>query len=127
MLGWDVGTFEFLSESITAEGFTSLAKLKMRTGGSTGHIGKTHCHKTENGGLAWSMGQGKPMPRLPVKFRYRSPVVFELHVAGKRSAAAYAVIWLQHLIDNNATELDLPIWTTKMGPRLTQNYGEARL
>jgi hypothetical protein len=60
--------------------------------------------------------------RLPVKFRYRSPVVFEFHVVGKRGASAYAVIWLQHLTDNEETPIDIPIWTTKWGNRLTQNY-----
>lgn len=59
---------------------------------------------------------------LPVKFRYRSPVVFEFHPVGKRLAAAYAVIWLQHLVDNEPIDIDIPIWTTKMGFRLTQNY-----
>jgi hypothetical protein len=60
--------------------------------------------------------------RLPVKFRYRSPVVFEFHVAGKRGASAYAQIWLQHLTDNEEIPIDIPIWTTKHGNRLTQNY-----
>lgn len=66
--------------------------------------------------------EGKNNVRLPVKFRYRSPVVFELHVTGKRGAAAYAVIWLHHLVDNTAVDINIPIWTTKNGARLTQNY-----
>lgn len=60
--------------------------------------------------------------RLPVKFRYRSPVIFEFHVAGKRGAAAYSMIWLHHLVDNTVTDINIPIWTTKNGSRLTQNY-----
>jgi hypothetical protein len=68
-----------------------------------------------------SASSGKQV-RLPVKFRYRSPVVFEFHVAGKRGASAYAQIWLQHLTDNEETPIDIPIWTTKYGNRLTQNY-----
>jgi hypothetical protein len=59
---------------------------------------------------------------MPVKHRYRSPVVFEFHNQGKRGAAAYAILWLQHLVDNEETDIDLPIWTTKSGARLTQNY-----
>jgi hypothetical protein len=35
---------------------------------------------------------------------------------------AYAQIWLQHLTDNEEIPIDIPIWTTKMGNRLTQNY-----
>jgi hypothetical protein len=57
-----------------------------------------------------------------VKHRYRSPVVFEFHAPGKRGAVAYAILWLQHLADNEDTDIDLPIWTTKKGARLTQNY-----
>jgi hypothetical protein len=48
--------------------------------------------------------------------------VFEFHTQGKRGAVAYAVYWLQHLVDNEETDIDVPIWTTKMGDRLTQNY-----
>jgi hypothetical protein len=59
---------------------------------------------------------------MPVKHRYRSPVVFEFHNPGKRGPAAYAVLWLQHLVDNEETDIDIPIWTTKSGARLTQNY-----
>ena len=65
---------------------------------------------------------GKNDVRLPVKFRYRSPVIFEFHTTGKRGAAAYAVIWLHHLVDNEPTPIDIPIWTTKNSQRLLQNY-----
>ncbi|KAI9874865.1 MAG: hypothetical protein M1823_007594, partial [Watsoniomyces obsoletus] len=60
--------------------------------------------------------------RLPVKYRYRSPVIFEFHVTGKRGAAAYASLWLQHLTDNEEVPIDIPIWKTKNGNRLVQNY-----
>lgn len=124
MLGWDVGTFEFLSDRILATGWAKNAKIKMRTGGSVGKVPRSQCHKTEEGdGVYWDIAasEGKSV-RLPVKHRYRSPIVFEFHVTGKRGAAAYATIWLQHLIDNEETPLDIPIWTTKMGNRLVQNY-----
>ena len=124
MLGWDVGTFEFLSDRILATGWAKNAKIKLRTGGSVGKIPRTQCHKTDEGdGVYWDIAAsaGKQV-RLPVKHRYRSPVVFEFHVTGKRGAAAYATIWLHHLIDNEETPLDIPIWTTKLGARLVQNY-----
>lgn len=125
MLGWDVGTFEFKSDRILALNYHANAKLKMRTGGSTGKIGRTQCHKLPEGdGMYWDIvnKDGKSSVRLPVKYRYRSPVVFEFHVSGKRSAAAYAVIWLHHLVDNTQTDINIPIWTTANGARLTQNY-----
>ncbi|KAJ6161139.1 C2 membrane targeting protein [Penicillium chermesinum] len=123
MLGWDVGTFEFISDKIEAKGYGRVAKIKTRTGGSTGKIprakgrldGRDAIYDTSDENLRDGL-------RLPVKYRYRSPVVFEFHNQGKRGAAAYAVLWLQHLVDNEDTDIDLPIWTTKMGARLTQNY-----
>lgn len=125
MLGWDIGTFEFTSNNILALDYNSHAKLKLRTGGSVGKIGKTQCRSLAEGdGMFWDIAKkdGKNNVRLPVKFRYRSPVVFEFHTAGKRSAAAYAIIWLHHLVDNKETDINIPIWTTKYGARLTQNY-----
>ena len=125
MLGWDVGTFEFTSNRILATGYHNNAKLKMRTGGSIGQIGRTQCRSLPEGdGLFWDIAKkdGKNNVRLPVKFRYRSPVVFEFHNSGKRGAAAYSMIWLHHLADNTPVDINIPIWTTKNGSRLTQNY-----
>lgn len=125
MLGWDVGTFEFTSEKILATGYSSHTKLKMRTGGSTGSIGRAHCEKTEEGdGIFWDISKkdGKNNVRLPVKHRYRSPIIFEFHTKGKRKADAYAVVWLHHLEDNKEEGINIPIWKTDKGMRLTQNY-----
>lgn len=123
MLGWEVGTFEFLSDRVLATGYTTPAKLKLRTGGSTGNISKSQCQTLEEGdGLFWDISQNKSPIKLPVKFRYRSPVVFELHLPSKRGAVAYAIIWLHHLIDNEPTDINIPIWWTSNGNRLTQNY-----
>ena len=56
MLGWEVGTFEFLSDRIIALGYSSSAKLKLRTGGSTGKISRTSCHKfDEKDGIYWDI------------------------------------------------------------------------
>ncbi|KAI9753804.1 MAG: hypothetical protein M4579_004985 [Chaenotheca gracillima] len=125
MLGWDVGTFEFTSERLLAVGYNAHAKLKFRTGGSSGSIPRTQAKKTPEGdGTYWDIAKhdGKFAVRLPVKYRYRSPVVIEFHVAGKRHADAYAVIWLQHLTDNQEENINIPIWKTKHAARLTQNY-----
>ena len=125
MLGWDVGSFEFVSDRILAAGYKHAAKLKLRTGGSTGKIGRTGAHKLDEGdGYYWDLqaNNGKYNVRMPVKHRYRSPIVFEFHIANKRKADAYAVVWLQHFIDNEDTDIDIPIWTTSAPPRLIQNY-----
>ncbi|CAI7665577.1 unnamed protein product [Penicillium pancosmium] len=123
MLGWDVGTFEFVADKVIAKGLGRQSKIKLRTGGSVGKIGRRAC-KLEGNDVVYDTSDEsyRDSLRLPVKHRYRSPVVFEFHTQGKRSATAYAILWLQHLVDNEDTDIDIPIWTTKSGPRLTQNY-----
>ncbi|KAB8288184.1 hypothetical protein EYC80_010189 [Monilinia laxa] len=124
-LGWDVGTFEFTSDKIVATGYANNSKLKLRTGGSVGKINRTQCQKLEEGnGVFWDLAkkEGKNNVRLPVKYRYRSPIVFEFHVTGKRGADAYAVVWLHELEDNKEEDINIPIWKTDKGMRLAQNY-----
>lgn len=125
MLGWDVGTFEFHSDRILAVGYNHAAKLKLRTGGSSGKIGRSGAQKLSEGdGYFWDLkaSDGKYNLRLPVKHRYRSPIVFEFHVANKRKADAYAVVWLQHFIDNEDADINIPIWKTSAPRRIVQNY-----
>lgn len=131
LLGWDVGTFEFTSERILATGYDKNAKIKLRTGGSVGVISSQQCNKLEDGnGVYWTTNHGEehsnnPTVRLPVKYRYRSPIVFEFHTQGKRKADTYAVIWLRHFIDNEEMPINIPIWRcdkASTAARITQNY-----
>jgi hypothetical protein len=125
LLGWDVGTFEFSSKRILVTGYNHTPKLKLRTGGSVGKIPRTAAKKLDEGdGYYFDLTEndGKHNVRLPVKYRYRSPIVFEFHIANKRKPDAYAVIWLQHFIDNEDLDVNIPIWTTAHPARLTQNY-----
>ncbi|KAL4953787.1 hypothetical protein BDW69DRAFT_164491 [Aspergillus filifer] len=119
MLGWDVGTFKFLSDNLTAQGLNQKAKIRVRTGGSSGKISRHVC--TVNGDSA-SFDLSQLALRLPVKHRYRSPIVFEFISQGKHNVTGYSCLWLQHLVDNKDTPIDIPIWYTKNGKRLTQNY-----
>ncbi|TVY49638.1 Meiotically up-regulated protein 190 protein [Lachnellula occidentalis] len=124
-LGWDVGTFEFTSSKILATGYSANSKLKMRTGGSSSKISRVHCKKTDEGdGVFWDVANNdsKHSVRLPVRYRYRSPIIFEFHTANKHGADAYAVIWLHHFVDNEEQYVSIPIWKTHKGMRLTQNY-----
>lgn len=130
-LGWDVGTFMFMSDKLEAKSYDHHARIKLRTGGSIGKISRTSCHKLEDGnGYYWDLAhnrkkdeslQGRKM-RLPVKHRYRSPVVFEFHIANHRKPDAYAVLWLNTLIDNEPVDVDIPIYRTAAPARLVQNY-----
>ncbi|KAF2114656.1 hypothetical protein BDV96DRAFT_577172 [Lophiotrema nucula] len=125
VIGWDVGTFEFRSERVLAVGYNHSAKIKLRTGGSTGKISRTDAKKLDEGdGYYWDLTEknGKNNVRLPVKYRYRSPIVFEFHLPNKRKADAYATIWLQHFVDNEDQDINIPIWQTSSPARITQNY-----
>ncbi|PYH87427.1 C2 domain protein [Aspergillus ellipticus CBS 707.79] len=127
LLGWDVGTFEFTSDKITIQNFNQRSKIRLRTGGSSGKITRHICSVDgENMTYDLSDESLRRSIRLPVKHRYRSPVVFEFHPQGHHHhhhhPTAYAVYWLQHIPDNEETPIDIPIWATKNGKRLTQNY-----
>lgn len=123
MLGWDVGTFEFACDKIVAKGYGRQSKIKLRTGGSVGKINRHVCNvQGSDAVFDTSNEEFRDSLRMPVKHRYRSPIVFEFRNPGKRAVAAYATLWLQHLVDNEYQDIDIPIWTTKAGARLTQNY-----
>ncbi|PSR93695.1 hypothetical protein BD289DRAFT_175564 [Coniella lustricola] len=134
----EIGTFEFLSDTMTATNYDASArtKLKLRTGGSSAQVKKEKCSKLEDGTLSWDLTDtsaqkdgdaagatpGTTRVRLPVRFRYRSPVFIEFHHSGKRHADAYASLWLQDLVDLEEKEFDIPIWRCDNGLRLSQNY-----
>ncbi|ROW17113.1 hypothetical protein VPNG_01189 [Cytospora leucostoma] len=130
----DVGTFEFLSDTVTAVNYngSSRTRLKLRTGGSSATVKGESCSKTEDGNLVWDVTETKkkddtsPGPpkriRLPVRYRYRSPVFIEFHSAGRRHTDTFASIWLQDLVDLEEKNFDIPIWRCDNGLRLSQNY-----
>jgi hypothetical protein len=126
-LGWDIGTFEFLSEKITAVNYdqSPKVKLRLRTGGSSAIVGKELCSKLEQGnGIEWNFdgGNGHEKVRLPIRFRYRSPIFFEFYPSGKRHADTFAAFWLQELVDLEEKDFDIPIWKCNNGLRLSQNF-----
>jgi len=122
LLGWDVGTFEFTSDSIVATGVDSAEfgsmKLKLRTGGSTGQIGRSKA-KAIKDGVEWPcIGL-----RLPVRNRYMSPVVFEFRSRGvKNNAGTYALVWLPTIVDNETIDFKLPIYKAENYKRIIQNF-----
>ncbi|KAI8634056.1 C2 domain-containing protein [Xylariaceae sp. FL1651] len=125
-LGWDVGTFEFLSDNLSST-FTGSGKgkikLKMRTGGSSATIKREQC-TAEADSVHWDISgiTNHPRPRLPVRYRYRSPVFIEFHLPGKRHPEHFAAVWLSELVDNEEQEFDIPVWRCDKPTRLSQNY-----
>ncbi|KAI0161343.1 C2 domain-containing protein [Xylariaceae sp. FL1272] len=126
-LGWDVGTFEFLSDKITST-FTAQGKgkikLKMRTGGSSATIKREACTVQGDDSVSWAINgiANNPRPRLPVRYRYRSPIFVELHLSGHRHVNHFAALWLLELVDNEEQDFDIPIWECDNSTRLSQNY-----
>ncbi|SPQ27673.1 dd72ee82-fbca-4bc3-8468-06269e0ff8fc [Thermothielavioides terrestris] len=134
----EIGTFEFLSDAITASGYcpTQRTKLRLRTGGSSATVKSDVCRKTDDGtGLTWDISgssasssepSGKHKStriRLPVRYRYRSPVFFEFRPAGRRRKPdTFASVWLQDVPDAEERDFDIPIWRCNNGTRLSQNY-----
>ena len=122
-LGWDIGTFEFISNSITTTSYapSSKMKLRFRTGGSSGSLEKKFSSE-EAGRMIFDIsGEGGSQKiRLPVRHRYSSPIFIEFHSG--RKADAYAVFWLQELVDGEESDFDLPVWKCNNSLRLSQNY-----
>jgi hypothetical protein len=129
----EIGTFEFTSDALTTSGYcpSERTKLKLRTGGSSASVKPDVCRKTEDGtGLTWDISGNETSKRhrstrirLPVRFRYRSPIFFEFHPSGKRRKTdTFASLWLQDVPDAEEKDFDLPIWRCDNGMRLSQNY-----
>lgn len=124
-LGWDIGTFEFLSSFITTTGYAPghKVKLRLRTGGSSASVKRQFCTQ-EGNGLKFDISgdEHDRKLRLPVRHRYSSPIFFEFHTAGHRSADAFASLWLLELVDGEERDFDLPIFKCDNSVRLAQNY-----
>jgi hypothetical protein len=124
----EIGTFEFLSDHISTVNFApkSKMKIKMRTGGSSAAVSSQICTRSEIGnGLSWDISgrtEKTEKVRLPVRYRYRSPIFFELYGAGKRHTDTYASLWLQDVPDGQEIDFDIPIWRCDNPMRLSQNY-----
>ncbi|KAF4981572.1 hypothetical protein FZEAL_2638 [Fusarium zealandicum] len=124
-LGWDIGTFEFLSNNIITTNYApgSHAKIRFRTGGSSASI-KKQASSREGDGFKFDISgeNGTERIRLPVRHRYSSPIFIEFTLSGKRSPDAYASLWLLELVDGEVKDFDVPIWKCNNSMRLSQNY-----
>lgn len=139
----EIGTFEFLSDTITTAGYCPRGhtKLRLRTGGSSADVKSTR--KSPDGtGIEWditsppSKSESEPHSnetatntrrlRLPVRYRYRSPVFFELRPSPspkfRKADGVFASLWLQDIPDNVEQDFDIPIWQCDNPTRLSQNY-----
>jgi len=121
LLGWDVGSIEIMKDRMAMSGRAQQELAKCRLGFET-DVGKAKVPRSWIVDGGWDLGGH--VVRLPVRQRYGSSFVVEFHAKLQRKPVAYSVFWLNDIIDNETTDLRLPIWKTKDALQLTQNYME---
>ncbi|CAM1504364.1 Fc.00g019550.m01.CDS01 [Cosmosporella sp. VM-42] len=107
LLGWQYGTVE-VQPVITIPNCPQnlkSAKLKLRT-----NIGSGKMYPQQEGDM-WSAKQGKSLT-LAVQSRYNSCLSIALREKGLlgTDTAAFGVIWLKNLVDEEEMELEVPVW-----------------
>lgn len=115
--GWDYGTLEIRGAVKAARTGEKLpekllkSRMKIRT-----DLGKTKMYPNADGSQAWT--QSKRSNRegdsafLPVRRRYASALVLEFRESsiGPDKSPAFAVLWLQELVDEESTTKTLKVW-----------------
>lgn len=121
LLGWGIGTFSFVSHTIKTTGLSQASKMKIWTSGHSFTIHRSSGEHTSGSSNDTGLSFGVPIENdqpaihIPINYRYRSAIVLEAH-------GHYAILWLQDYGDNHNVDVDIPLWKTKNGRRLTQNY-----
>lgn len=133
LLGWDLGSFEVLGNSIQVEkdidGLLSASRITIHTDVGKQSISRKWIEKSANG-TSWnllSVPEGgtslqKRRILIPVRYRYQAPIKFEFFNRSSRKPVAYAIYWLCDIVDNAETVLTLPVYKTPMPKQMTQNY-----
>ncbi|KAK4542102.1 hypothetical protein LTR36_007133 [Oleoguttula mirabilis] len=105
-LGWKYGTLEVQSDVSAADVPKELQQMKLRFHTDLGYA-KMYPNKDES----WASRKQKSL-RLPVKKRYGSclSLQFRHHGLVKDKTAAFAVLWLRAIPDEQEQELTLPVW-----------------
>ncbi|KAG9114914.1 hypothetical protein FRC07_007586 [Ceratobasidium sp. 392] len=125
MLGWDTGTVEILSDVIVTPEHNAHGnlparptKLTISTTDSTEHI-PAKSASLADGRHSYTVD----MLRLPVYSRYNSSCVFEFGGGGVMGGApdAIAVLWLKDIVDDEETEIRVPVVVGKDLKQLRQN------
>ncbi|CAE6349629.1 unnamed protein product [Rhizoctonia solani] len=125
MLGWDTGTVELLSDiTITPEPNANgripskPTKLRVSTTDST-EILSPKSATLSDGVVSYNLDK----LRLPVYSRYASSCVFEFGGGGIMGGApdAIAVLWLKDLVDEEETDIRIPVVIGKDLRQLRQN------
>lgn len=110
ILGWDYGTVEISSPISSAELAPDLRKLrlKIRTALARGKMRNIEANEILT---KWASKDQKSI-HLGVRKRHCSCVVVEFRkdMIGSDKTAAFAVLWLKDISDNENVKLKLPVW-----------------
>ncbi|EEB09232.1 C2 domain-containing protein [Schizosaccharomyces japonicus yFS275] len=121
LYGWNIGTFVF--ESPTIEGVSddissiSYSQLRFYVGSFKGKAKLDHDSSSEN--CRWTVGQR--YLKVPVRQRFKTPVSFELRSGVGNRSKIYGIFWLMTLLDNESSEIEVPLFTVKDPRRILQN------
>ena len=109
-IGWDYGTIEISPTISTADVPGDLKDLKVKWHSNI-TSGKMYPHKEDS---TWQTRKGRPL-YLPVHRRYATCLSLRLKRNGrllsKDKTAAFAVLWLRDIADDDQKEITLPIYT----------------
>lgn len=107
LLGWQYGTVEVQPTATVIDCPDNLesAKLKFRTNLSSGKM------YTDKDSQTWKTKKGNRL-RLAVQNRYSSCLSVALRHKGLlgTDTAAFGVVWLKDLIDEEEMDLEIPVW-----------------
>lgn len=109
-LGWDVGTLEILECKSPSDKISPLLHdLRLMARTSVGH-GKMYRDETVTEQVCWRGKKGRIL-RLAVQHRYRYCLIIEFRKKrlGMDTTPAFAVLWLQDIIDELENTIHLPI------------------
>ncbi|KAF8578018.1 hypothetical protein K439DRAFT_1363416 [Ramaria rubella] len=124
-LGWDTATAMILApismsiNSDEADFRRQMKKLTISTTDSRERI-PSSVGVVEDGAVLWKIDQ----LRLPVYNRYSSSLTFEIgggSIPGSRNPDALAILWLQELVDDQETDVEIPVVVGKDLRQLRQN------
>ncbi|KIO34237.1 hypothetical protein M407DRAFT_3653 [Tulasnella calospora MUT 4182] len=127
-LGWDTATVEInkpltlsIQDKSKAGWLTKGTNIVVSTTDSTDHVSKAQVAvDSATGKLTWEFDQ----LRLPVYTRYASSVYFEFGTGGlfDRKPDAIAVLWLNDVVDDQETMVEIPVVVGKDLKQLRQNF-----
>jgi len=129
LLGFDTGAIGIRKITVkTGHNDLNLTdcELRLRTSTSSEKEKITHkqAEKGDAGEVSWL---GSNEIHLPIRQRYSSALFITFKSGGGLTDSrrkAFAVLWMRDLIDNEATKVEIALWTAKSNDysRLRQNY-----